>query len=106
MGERKQKENWEERFDKKRIEWYRLFQTGWYEKAFEEIESFICDNFVPKEKIKAELEKIAKWAEPQAGAGEGLSLMAGVGMYTQYDFDKQKHERQIAELQKELLVKK
>ena len=55
-----------------------------------------------REDIIKELEKIKEWPEPQAGAGEGLGPLAGIGMYHQYEFDCKKHKEQIEELIKKI----
>lgn len=62
-----------------------------------------CD-FIRQEKQKLieELKKIKKWLEPQPGAGKGIGPLAGVGMYMQYKWDRQKHEEQIEELIKKI----
>src|ERR1051326_6988346 len=53
---------------------------------------------IEKEDVIAMLEEIATWDPPQAGAGRELGALAGVGMYMQYDADKQKHEKQIRDI--------
>lgn len=51
------------------------------------------------------LESIENWPEPQAGAGQEIGALCGVGMYMQYAEDRKKHKKQIEDL-KEKLTKK
>lgn len=62
--------------------------------------------FSQNHEIIQELNKIAKWIDPQPGAGEEIGVLCGVGMYMQYNHDKKQHEDEIAEIINKLISKK
>lgn len=46
------------------------------------------------------LEAIAKWPDPQPGAGSEIGPLYGAGMYAQYAQDKKRHESEVASILK------
>ena len=52
------------------------------------------------EAVRRELERIAKWPEPERGAGREVGALYGAGMYAQYAIDRQRHESEIAAILK------
>ena len=68
-----------------------------------EVKSFISSLLqTERQKVVELIKEIIDWPDPQPGAGEGLGPLAGVGMYQQYDFDRQKHKQQMIDLIKRL----